>query len=472
MARQTRATLKSYFLTGALPTERDFADLIDSVVNLAGDGVSVAGQRLGIGAAAPEAKLAVQGAFDVPLSGTITFSDHVSSGSDTVSARPNTAFAVGQGTRFTSELTVGALVQVGSTILTVVTIANDTHMIVTPSPEPGVAAPALARGNLLSVLDSGGTPQLTMTPSGDFGLGTSTPAVKLHVAGTLMAAALSGDGAAISNLGANQIATGTIHPDRLPAIDAAHLTGTLSTAQLPMIPPSKVSGPLDASQIPILGQIETRLTALEQDVGPGMVPTIREILTRLSALERLFQPTPGTVSWDFANLTNTGAVSTAQGGSSLGATASVSQTGGGPSEPFDTAGVVLITRFFGREYPFLTITATQPLRLGQLAFAHYHNHNYEGRTKPSYQVQLQLDTGTGFAAIGDAFTASRATDSQVATVQFGGKLLDASQFRLRWMPLNMPAPEPDTNTDYFAINKIVLSFTLQPALGSGSPSAT
>lgn len=43
MAQQNRVNLKSYFLTGSKPTQSNFADLVDSTINITDDGISVDG---------------------------------------------------------------------------------------------------------------------------------------------------------------------------------------------------------------------------------------------------------------------------------------------------------------------------------------------------------------------------------------------------------------------------------------------
>jgi hypothetical protein len=404
----------------------------------------------------------------------------------------------------------------------------------------------------MAVLDAAGAPQLTMTPTGNLGVGLATPAAKLHVAGTLMATALIGDGAAIGNLGADNVQTGTLDPARLPPISAATILGTFDVAQLPPIPADKITGQLatvqlpplsaanlvgtlDVAQLPpipadkITGQLGTGqlppllvtnligtlapnqlppipathligpdpispslIPPLTADklppvpaaliVGPlnldqlpsipatkllgpldaSLIPMLNDILRRLTALEQCLPAIQGTVTWDFANLTNAGPISRAQGQSSLPTVNAVaSQTGGGPSELFGSGiGTVLITRFCGTQFTFLDITLTQPIGLDELSFAQYHNHNFAPRTKPSYPVQLQLDPGNGFVNIGAPFIASQATNGQVTTIQLGGRVMPAGQFRLRWMP--MITGGPDTNTDYFALNKIHFVFTPRP----------
>lgn len=62
MSIQKRSVLQSYFQKGNIPTQGQFADLIDSCVNLEEDGISVdVNQNIGIGTTSPSAKLHVAG---------------------------------------------------------------------------------------------------------------------------------------------------------------------------------------------------------------------------------------------------------------------------------------------------------------------------------------------------------------------------------------------------------------------------
>jgi len=44
MSQETRATLAAYFLTGSIPTEAEFANLIESSPNIVDDGVTLSGE--------------------------------------------------------------------------------------------------------------------------------------------------------------------------------------------------------------------------------------------------------------------------------------------------------------------------------------------------------------------------------------------------------------------------------------------
>ena len=58
MNKQNRDALKQYFTTGQTPTQGQFADLIDSGINLIEDGLTIDSTgRLGVGTVAASARL-------------------------------------------------------------------------------------------------------------------------------------------------------------------------------------------------------------------------------------------------------------------------------------------------------------------------------------------------------------------------------------------------------------------------------
>ena len=65
MSQQNRTTLKNYFNTGARPTQEQFADLVDSSLNLADNGIFDDGGNLGLGHSNPSSRLSVKGGVTV-----------------------------------------------------------------------------------------------------------------------------------------------------------------------------------------------------------------------------------------------------------------------------------------------------------------------------------------------------------------------------------------------------------------------
>jgi hypothetical protein len=257
MPKKNRTALRQYFQTGNTPTQDQFAELIDSGVNLLEDGVTVdAAGRLAIGASAPTAHLSVQGAFDQPLTGTVAIAEGIG-------VAPTSAVATGMDTDFLSELAVGEQFKIGLLAFTVSAIASDISMTVEPAPASAVpASTALRRGPLLAITDAADVSQLLVDAKGDVGIGTATPSDKLEVAGNVKALGFRGDGSEVTNLDASKITAGTIDPARLPAVDSGPIdaaripaldaskiaTGTIDPARLPAMD----SGPIDAARIPAL----------------------------------------------------------------------------------------------------------------------------------------------------------------------------------------------------------------------------
>ena len=65
MSQQNRTTLKNYFRTGKRPTQEQFADLIDSNLNLADSDLVEADGNFGLGYEQPLARLSVNGNLSV-----------------------------------------------------------------------------------------------------------------------------------------------------------------------------------------------------------------------------------------------------------------------------------------------------------------------------------------------------------------------------------------------------------------------
>jgi len=175
------------------------------------------------------------------------------------------------------------------------------------------------------------------------------------------------------------------------------------------------------------------------------------------------------VYWDFENDVTVGTVSSFAPTSSISSiTASASQTGGGPSEVFFGSRVHL-TRFFGTQYPFITLTVTEDIHLSGLTFMHYHNHNAGFPTNPNYDVQLQLDSGSGFVDVGAPLNLSPANNGTTDTIAID-TVLTPGTYTIRWMPRNLNGGV-DTGTEFFAIDDLIVRggvLRTVPATSNGS----
>lgn len=169
------------------------------------------------------------------------------------------------------------------------------------------------------------------------------------------------------------------------------------------------------------------------------------------------------ITWDFENATTQGDISTSIGQSnSPFVSGFVSQTGGGPVENFVTK--VFVTRFFGFHRPFVELTLTEGIDVKGFSYMHFHNNNPGYPTHPSYYAQLQLLKGTDYVDVGDPVLLSDQTWGSRATTALDLRL-DPGIHRFRWDPRGL-AYGIDTDTEYFAIDDLVISGSPVPEPGS------
>ncbi len=131
------------------------------------------GGNVGIGLTSPGATLDIKGNLTTALTGTLT----VPAASTGV---------IGSGTSFTTELTIGSAIKIGSEVFTIVSIADDTHLTLDTAHTAGALnATCFKGGNLLSMQNRAGVSRLVVNgDTGNVGIGTTGPGGKLHIEST------------------------------------------------------------------------------------------------------------------------------------------------------------------------------------------------------------------------------------------------------------------------------------------------
>ncbi|MFZ5390909.1 MAG: hypothetical protein ACOZAJ_01385, partial [Patescibacteria group bacterium] len=140
-------------------------------------GADLTGLRLtntglvGIGTTSPTALLNTKGNLSSALTGT-------------VSVTINTATVTGVGTAFTTELAVGDSIKIGSEIFTVSAIGSATSLTLDSNHLAGASGVTAYRDPTLLAVDNGdAVNKLTVTRSGNVGIGTTSPTKRLQIQG-------------------------------------------------------------------------------------------------------------------------------------------------------------------------------------------------------------------------------------------------------------------------------------------------
>ena len=127
--------------------------------------------NVGIGTENPGADLTILGNLSKPLTGRVT-------------VPANSTDVTGVGTKFTQELAIGDSLAIGEEVFIVRKIEGNTELFIDePHTEGALNATAYSDSDLLRVRTGAGEDALVINRSGNVGVGTADPAVKLDVAG-------------------------------------------------------------------------------------------------------------------------------------------------------------------------------------------------------------------------------------------------------------------------------------------------
>lgn len=231
MSKQTRMVLKQYFQTNKIPTQDQFADLIDSFINKSDENISIpANGNFGLGVQNPTANFNL-GPFQGHLTGSVTGVQ----GQNTITGD--------SGTSFLTQLNVNDRISINGATYSVKLI--NSNQLITLNEPIGTgftnATVYLPPSPLLLIQKADATPILFIDANGNIRFGTINSGSSFEIAGTVKATAFDGDGQKIVNVAAANI-RGTLQDIQILNVSAAKITGKLSPAQLPDIQPARING--------------------------------------------------------------------------------------------------------------------------------------------------------------------------------------------------------------------------------------
>jgi len=134
----------------------------------------------------------------------------------------------------------------------------------------------------------------------------------------------------------------------------------------------------------------------------------------------------------------------------------LTQNGGGPSEEWDEK-KVMITRYFGRYFPYIKLFNTHNIQLKEMRFRHYQENSKYSGTYPEYKVGIKVNE----TKVEKTFIAGPGSNfGKTETMNFDDTwALAAGENTISWFPI-LNLEWRNTDSDYFAVDFLTLSFIL------------